>query len=58
MIGFDTWWQRFLHCAEMETFEIDVSDKELYQEYYDDGDSPEEALLCEIRAKGYEEYVK
>ncbi len=46
-IDFETWWQRFMHCAE----EVDWptgNDAEAYREYYDDGDSPEEALATEM----------
>ncbi len=50
LISFDTWWQRFQHCAAEAGFEIDDDDSGAYREYYDDGDTPEEALDNEIEA--------
>ncbi len=54
-ISFDTWWQRFLHCAEEAGFEINADDSTAYREYYDDGDTPEEALEAEIEISGGED---
>ncbi len=49
-ITFETWWLRFLHCAEEADFDVDPEDQALYSEYYDDGDTPEEALEYEMDA--------
>lgn len=46
LVTFDEWWQRLQALADVEDWEL-VGEKDDYQEYYDDGDSPEEALAIE-----------
>ncbi len=46
-IAFDVWWARFLHIAEEADWGV-VNDPDAYREYYEDGDSPEEALDNEM----------
>ncbi len=51
-ITFDTWWARFLHCAEESGLEINADDSAPYKEYYDDGDTPEDAVETELEISG------
>lgn len=45
---FNLWWLKLLEAAEAEHFPINADDPESYFEYYDDGDTPEEALAEEM----------
>jgi len=47
--NFDQWWQSLLKLA-LEVAHDLVGRPEHYQEYYDDGDTPEEALDLELEA--------
>lgn len=46
MKTFDEWWLELEELAFKENFGL--MDKELYREYYDDGDSPSETLALEL----------
>ncbi len=47
-ISFSIWWARFLHLAEQNEWPVDPDQQDAYREYYDDGDTPEQALDDEM----------
>ena len=46
---FDVWWLRLIKLAKDNKWKL--GDKQTYREYYDDGDSPEDALRSEMKSK-------
>lgn len=46
---FDQWFWELSDLAQQQ--EVELGHKDQYKEYYDDGDSPEDALAAEINAQ-------
>lgn len=53
-LSFTDWWKELLDLADLEDFKL-YPDRELYREYYDLGDTPEEALDVEMDTASEEE---
>lgn len=49
-VGFDLWWDLLTWKAERLGWKL--GHKDSYREYYEDSDSPDEALKMEIAEKG------
>jgi len=49
LMTFDVWWLRLIKLAKDNKWKL--GDKQTYREYFDDGDSPEDALKSEMRSK-------
>lgn len=50
MMSFEAWWQELVSLAVAQDFPLNVGEPESYQDYFDDGDSPEDALQTEMDA--------
>ena len=46
-LTFEVWWQRVMHLCDQKDW--GYGDPESWREYYDDGDSPEDAVATEIK---------
>jgi len=47
---FDAWWQAFLLVAENHNVPVNLEDRDSYRDFFEDGDTPREAVDNEIAA--------
>lgn len=49
-MSFEDWWRELMALAVSADFPLNIAEPQSYQDYFDDGDSPDDVLQAEMDA--------